>query len=89
MISSLGNTCYHRSKDRVPREPRGRGPNPRLNGITPKVGPKGKFYLTENHGGERHRERGEVDSKGAEVGSYTSDYWKYYFKRSLLKADPN
>lgn len=39
-----GNNSYHRSKRRVPREPRGRGPNPNLDGIGgfPKeVTPKG------------------------------------------------
>ena len=48
MISILGNTCYHRKKHRVPREPGGKGPNPNLNGVrggfpkevTPKAGPK-------------------------------------------------
>lgn len=47
-LFSPGNNYYHRSKHGVPRELRGRGPNPNLDGIggfprevTPKGGPRG------------------------------------------------
>lgn len=33
MILILGSNCYLRSEHRLPREPRGRGPHPNLDGI--------------------------------------------------------